>query len=373
MKKKLLSILTVSVMVICTASLAACADTSKVEKVELNKTELTLEVGETETLTVTITPDEAKDEKCTWASTDKAIATVDKDGKVTAVAVGKTKIGVVCGDKSAKCEVTVKAKEEPAEKPEEPITPVQKESKYEIKGEVPTTVNVGEINNVDITLAATEINQLGLEDIIFYISVSDKENISLLATDTNGNQHDVAKIGFWGPPTGFDIPNDYSATTNFKATFAKPGEYTITVKLAKVNDATKVYAEKTFTVNVPNFEIVGESPANVKVNTETAVDFTLKAAQGNELALQGILLYVEVSNKENVDLLATDTTGKEWDVADIGFWGPAAGFDIPADYTAITNFKATFKEAGTYTITIKLAKVADKTVYAEKTLSITVA
>ena len=74
--------------------------------------ELTLEVGQEVTLTAVITPNEATDKTVTWKSEDENIATVDKNGKVTAKAVGKIKIrasanGSKDGIDDAVCTVTV--------------------------------------------------------------------------------------------------------------------------------------------------------------------------------------------------------------------------------------------------------------------------
>ena len=60
----------------------------KVTSISLNKTSMTLAVDKEETLTPTITPNNATDKTVTWSSSDDAIASVDSDGKVTAVAVG---------------------------------------------------------------------------------------------------------------------------------------------------------------------------------------------------------------------------------------------------------------------------------------------
>ncbi|MBR4445031.1 MAG: DUF4214 domain-containing protein [Solobacterium sp.] len=60
--------------------------TIHVTGVELNKTELTLRVGNSETLIATVLPEDAEDKSVTWSSSDEAIATVDSNGKVTAVA-----------------------------------------------------------------------------------------------------------------------------------------------------------------------------------------------------------------------------------------------------------------------------------------------
>lgn len=87
---------------------AACNETVSVEKVTLDKTELTLEAGKTATLTATVAPDNASDKSVTWASDKTDIATVD-NGKVTAVAAGTAKITVTTkdGGKTATCSVTV--------------------------------------------------------------------------------------------------------------------------------------------------------------------------------------------------------------------------------------------------------------------------
>ena len=86
-----------------------------VEKVELNKTELTLEIGGEETLTATVTPDNADNKTVTWTSDKPDIATVSNSGKVTAVAAGTATITATADGKSATCSVTVNA---PAPKPE---------------------------------------------------------------------------------------------------------------------------------------------------------------------------------------------------------------------------------------------------------------
>ena len=80
--------------------------------VSLDRTELTLTEGETETLTATVKPDNADNRKVTWNSDKTEIATVDGAGKVTAVKAGEAVITVTTedGGKTATCKVTVKAK-----------------------------------------------------------------------------------------------------------------------------------------------------------------------------------------------------------------------------------------------------------------------
>lgn len=84
----------------------------KVTEVKLDENSLTLDVGKSETLTATITPDNATNKAVEWKSDDTSVATVDENGKVTAVAQGSTTITATAADgsgKSAECSVTVNA------------------------------------------------------------------------------------------------------------------------------------------------------------------------------------------------------------------------------------------------------------------------
>lgn len=78
-----------------------------VTSVTLDKTTLRLEVGGTETLVATVTPDNATDKTVTWSSSDSAVATVDDTGKVTAVMKGDATITAKAGSKTETCKVVV--------------------------------------------------------------------------------------------------------------------------------------------------------------------------------------------------------------------------------------------------------------------------
>ena len=91
---------------------ATCAVTVKnnvvtVTSVTLNKTELSLTKGQSETLTATVAPANATDKTVTWSSSDATIASVDQNGKVTALKSGSAAITAKAGEKSAICTVTV--------------------------------------------------------------------------------------------------------------------------------------------------------------------------------------------------------------------------------------------------------------------------
>lgn len=92
----------------CGDKIAECAVTVTVPtgSVTLDKTTLSLAVGETEQLTATVKPDDATDKNVAWTSSDESVATV-ANGKVTAVKAGNATVTAQCGGKTAKCIVTV--------------------------------------------------------------------------------------------------------------------------------------------------------------------------------------------------------------------------------------------------------------------------
>ena len=84
--------------------------------VQLNKTETNLTAGSTETLTATVSPDNAANKNVTWSSSNTDVATVDENGKVTAVGAGSATIKATAtngtddtiDDKADYCTVIVK-------------------------------------------------------------------------------------------------------------------------------------------------------------------------------------------------------------------------------------------------------------------------
>lgn len=76
------------------------------KKLKLNKTKLTLDVGESKKLKVSSTPTYATDET-KWSTSNKKVATISKSGKVKAKALGTATITAKKGKKKAKCKVTV--------------------------------------------------------------------------------------------------------------------------------------------------------------------------------------------------------------------------------------------------------------------------
>lgn len=90
-----------------TATCSVTVNGVAVMNVSLNKTALSLKVGENYTLIPTISPANATDKTVAWTSSNPSVATVNTTGKVVAISAGTTIITVKSGIATAFCSVTV--------------------------------------------------------------------------------------------------------------------------------------------------------------------------------------------------------------------------------------------------------------------------
>lgn len=86
----------------------------------------------------------------------------------------------------------------------------------------------------------------------------------IMATDSNNVEHNIAEIGYWGPPDGFAVQGDFTNTTPIRATFPEEGKYTITLSLINLTD-NSVITMKSFEVNViSNQQEIIENNINIE-------------------------------------------------------------------------------------------------------------
>lgn len=105
-------------------------ETIAVTGVTLDKSTAKLtEKGQTVDLTATVAPENATNKNVIFETSNEKAATVDENGKVTAVANGKATITVTTedGEKTAACEVTVEIPNVPVPAPEELVNEVKNE------------------------------------------------------------------------------------------------------------------------------------------------------------------------------------------------------------------------------------------------------
>ena len=92
----------------CGGKTAECAVTVTVPtgSVTLDKTSLSLAVGETAQLAATVKPDDASDKAVIWNSSNESVVSVS-NGELYCVSVGTAIISATCGGKYAQCTVSV--------------------------------------------------------------------------------------------------------------------------------------------------------------------------------------------------------------------------------------------------------------------------
>jgi uncharacterized repeat protein (TIGR02543 family) len=90
---------------------------SNVQSLTLSKTSLQIGKGESAVLSASVLPDTAKDHTVFWKSSDESIATVDENGKVSAVSAGTAHVDALCDGITATCNVTVTESTDPGTDP----------------------------------------------------------------------------------------------------------------------------------------------------------------------------------------------------------------------------------------------------------------
>ncbi len=89
-----------------------------VTSVVLNKTSLSLTVGDSNKLSATVNPSNATNKNIMWTTTDKTVVSVDNNGNVKALKAGTANITAKSNNgKTAKCQITVKSKPVAPSKP----------------------------------------------------------------------------------------------------------------------------------------------------------------------------------------------------------------------------------------------------------------
>ena len=130
----------------------------KVTGVSLSPKTLSLNPGKGGTLTATITPDNATDKSVEWKSDDTGVATVNENGKVTAVGLGTTTITVTTADggHTATCTVTVT---QPAETPVTSVTLDKTSLTLDVGGSDTLTATVEPANATDKAVTWSTSNE----------------------------------------------------------------------------------------------------------------------------------------------------------------------------------------------------------------------
>jgi|GEM_PF-2179705 len=137
-------------------------------------------------------------------------------------------------------------------------------STYVFSYEVPVEVVAGTEVVVPVTFATDVKGDIGYNGVRFKFAAGGAGDVTFKAVDSNGVEHTFTNSGYWGPAGGFDIPAQYTATTNWTLVFSEAGEYTITFSL----------------INAASEEVIAGITNTATVEVATATDTTAPTLQG---------------------------------------------------------------------------------------------
>jgi hypothetical protein len=114
------------------------------------------------------------------------------------------------------------------------VTPVP--STYKFVYDVPDLIIATEESVVPVTFETDFLGQYGYDGIRFEFAATGPGDVTFKATDSTNTTYIFLNSGYWGPASGFNLPADYSATTDWSLNFSEPGDYTITFSLIEAPD-----------------------------------------------------------------------------------------------------------------------------------------
>ena len=332
----------------CGTVSATCSVTvvpTPAESVNLNKTTETLKVTNELQLTATILPATTTDKTVTWTSSDSAVATVDANGKVTAVSVGKATITATCGTVSGTCTVTV------VPMPASSVTLNQSETSLKATETVQLTAEILPVTTTDKTVTWTSSDNavatvdndglvtavaVGIVNITATCgTVSGTCVITVVPTPAESVTLDVTEATLNVPETLQLNATILPATTTDKLTWSSSNEAVATVDGNGKVTAVKV-GEATITVTTTSGKSATLKVTVLQPASGVEIDFAASGIEGDDL-----MLNVGESKEIKVTVTPADSTDKlTWTSSN------------PEIATVDANGKVTAIKAGEATITV---------------------
>ena len=152
--------------------------------------------------------------------------------------------------------------------------------------------------------------------------------------------------GDFGPATGFPM---IDGTSQFRVTFAKAGIYTVEAHMKTVEDGSVLCSTtETVVVSGTGSSLTTDIDSKVFVAGEEYTEFTFTTWATTDA---GTLVrgYFEFSNKDALNSLQYWNVNTNMFDEFYGEFGPETGF--PLNNNTTSTFRASFKEAGVYTVT----------------------
>ena len=325
-----------------------------VTSVILDKTDLTLDVNDTEKLTATVNPNDATNKTVTWKSDKPEIVEVDSNGNVTAKAAGTATITATADGKSASCKVTVNG--QPATVPVQSVELNQTTLELIAGKEATLTATVKPDDATNKTVTWSSNNE----------TVATVDNNGKVTAKAAGEAIITAKVG------------DKQATCNVKVTAADVAVESVTLNQSSLELVAGKEATLTATVkpdNATNRTVAWESNAtnvatvdnNGKVTAKAAGEAIITAKVGDKQATCNVkVTAADVAvesvtlNQSSLELVAGKEATLTATVKPDNATNRTVAWESNATNVATVdnNGKVTAKAEGTAIIT---AKAGDKT------------
>ena len=239
-----------------------------VTAVSLNKSTLSLKVGESSTLRATISPSDATDKGVIWTSNRTSVATVSSSGVVTGKAAGTAVITVRTNDggKTSTCNVTVTSNPEPGGEINVSQISISPSS---------ATLAVGGTRQFSVTITPANATNQGVSWSSSNTSVASVNSDGLVTAKAEGQ----ATITVTSKDGGFSS----KATVTVSRESQEPGSYSLSPNPLDFGDV-KVGSESTDRVMIRN---TGKRPIQFSkvtsgdgVYLDMTVPFTLAVGEG---------------------------------------------------------------------------------------------
>jgi parallel beta-helix repeat protein len=161
-----------------------------------------------------------------------------------------------------------------------------------------------------------------------------------------------ATYNWWGVPTG-----PYHPSLN-------PGGTGNAVSDNVLFDPWFIDEELTIPVVHTTYKFDYEVPDLFVAREEAVVPVTFETDVLGNVGYDNVRFKFSATGPGDVIFKAKDSEEHEYTFVNSGFWGPSTGFNLPASYTATTNWTLNFSEPGEYTINFSLIAAPDGEVIA---------
>ena len=241
------------------ATLTISAAPVAVTGVSLSKSETALTVGASETLTATVSPENANNKNVSWKSDDTAVATVDQNGKVTAVGKGSATITATTEDGKYTATCTVKVSPAPVAANGVTLTPDKTTLNVGEKQTLTATVLPADATNKNVTWVSSDTSVATVENGV--VTAVGKGTATITVTTEDGGYTATCEVTVKLPVSAVTLNETSTALV-----VGNTKQLTATVAPANADDSTVTW--KSGNTNVATVDQTGKVTA-VGVGTTT--------------------------------------------------------------------------------------------------------